>query len=98
MNRKMLRLPFVAEATFTQSSKCICSAHYTAVGLVSLSERQGVSSGCLNTITERLSKFLFQLLAFLMLSILRIWFSKKVVYFRKQAFYRDVLERRGYDY
>lgn len=91
----MLRLLFVAEATFTQSSECIYSAYYTAVGLVSLSERQGVSSGYLNTITEGLSKFLFRLLAFLMLSILRIWFSKKLFYFRKQTFYRGILEKKG---
>lgn len=52
MNRKVLRLLFVAEATFTQSSECIYSAHDTVLwGLVSLSERRAVSSGYLNTIT-----------------------------------------------
>lgn len=34
MNRKMLRLLFMAEATFVHSTECIYSAHYTVVGLV----------------------------------------------------------------
>lgn len=32
MNRKMLRLLFMAEAAFMQSTECIYSAHYTGVG------------------------------------------------------------------
>lgn len=85
----------MAEATFRQSTECIYSAHYTAVGFGLHLREKGVSSGYLNTMKEGLSKFLFRLLLFLMLRILRIWFSKNLFYFRKRSFYRGTLERKG---
>lgn len=72
MNRKMLRLLFMAEATFVQSTECIYSAHYTAVGFGLHFREKGFSSGYLNTMKEGLSKFLLSLPAFLILSFLRI--------------------------
>lgn len=40
MNRKMLRLLFMAEASFVQSTECIYNARYTGVGF-SLHFRRG---------------------------------------------------------
>lgn len=56
---------------------------------------KGVSSGYLNTMKEGLSKFLFRLTVFLMLRILRRWFSKNLFYFRKHSFLqRHIREER----
>lgn len=42
----------MAEATFIQSTECIYSAHYTAVGFGFHFSEKGVSSGYLNTMKE----------------------------------------------
>lgn len=44
MDRKMLRLLLMAEAASVQSTKCIYSAHYTAVGFGLCFREKGVSS------------------------------------------------------
>lgn len=84
----------MAEATCIQSTECVYSAHNTAVGFHLHFREKEVSSGFLNTMNKRLSKFLFRLLLFLMLRILRIWFSKNLFYFSKHSFYRGTLERK----
>ena len=91
----MLRLLFMAEATFMQSTECIYSPHYPAVRFGLHFREKRVCSGYLNTVKEGLSKFVFSLPVFLMLRILRIWFSNNLFYFRKHSFYRDTLERKG---
>lgn len=90
----MLRLLFIAEATFIQSTECVYSVHNTAVGFRLHFREKGVSSGFLNTVYKGLSKCFYRLMLFLMLRILRIWFLKNLFYFSKHSFYRGTLERK----
>lgn len=76
------------------SPPSVFSVHNTAVGFRLHFREKGVSSGFLNAVNKGLPKFLFRLMLFLMLRILRIWFLKNLFYFSKHPYYRGTLKRK----